>query len=147
MLFLRCGLCGPIEAGFLGGAACKCDTHKALDFPTFWFGTRRSVVQIHSPRPFSLLESLSYAANSALVFSNFGIPGECALLHAFLLDGLGSSDYIPRCSRRGRSREQTTRPSARHSRHADPQVRIPRPIARLRHSAAHPADFERPLGN
>jgi len=29
------------------------------------------VVQIHSPRPFSLLESLSYAANSALVFVKF----------------------------------------------------------------------------
>src|SRR5216684_7710869 len=56
MLFLRCGLCGPIEAGFLGGAACKCDTHKALDFPTFWFGTRRSMVQIHSPRPLLSVE-------------------------------------------------------------------------------------------
>jgi|SRR6267378_117962 len=41
-----------LRQDFWGGAACKCDTHKALDFSTFWFGTRRSMVQIHSPRPF-----------------------------------------------------------------------------------------------
>src|SRR5260370_31999009 len=40
-----------LRQDFWGGAVCKCDTHKALDFPTFWFGTRRSMVQIHSPRP------------------------------------------------------------------------------------------------
>jgi hypothetical protein len=28
-----------------------CDSDKALDFSTLWFGTRRSMVQIHSPRP------------------------------------------------------------------------------------------------
>jgi hypothetical protein len=33
-------------------AVCKCGTHKALDFSTLRFGTRRSMVQIHSPRPF-----------------------------------------------------------------------------------------------
>ena len=31
------------------GAACKCDTRKALDFPTLRFGTRGSEVQILSP--------------------------------------------------------------------------------------------------
>jgi len=39
-----------LRQDFWGGAVCKCDTHKALDFSTFWFGTRRSMVQIHSPR-------------------------------------------------------------------------------------------------
>ncbi len=38
-----------LRAGFGAKPKRKCDTHKALDFPTFWFGTRRSVVQIHSP--------------------------------------------------------------------------------------------------
>ena len=48
-----------LRQDFWGGAVCKCDTHKALDFPTFWFGTRRSMVQIHSPRPI-FLESTIY---------------------------------------------------------------------------------------
>ena len=40
-----------VRQDFGGGRARKCDTHKALEFPPLWFGTRRSVVQIHSPRP------------------------------------------------------------------------------------------------
>ena len=36
---------------FWGEAVCKCGTYKALDFSTLRFGTRRSMVQIHSPRP------------------------------------------------------------------------------------------------
>ena len=47
--------CGPTEAGLWGDGACKCDTRKALDFLTSRFGTRRSMVQIHSPRPFETL--------------------------------------------------------------------------------------------
>jgi hypothetical protein len=35
----------------LRGAVCKCGTHKALDFSTLWFGTRRSKVQMLSARP------------------------------------------------------------------------------------------------
>ena len=55
--------CGPfvdqLRQDFECVGARKCDTHKALDSPTFRFGTRRSVVQIHSPRPL-LLESGIY---------------------------------------------------------------------------------------
>jgi hypothetical protein len=36
-----------LRQGFWRGAVCKCGTHKALDFPTLQFGTRRSVFQIH----------------------------------------------------------------------------------------------------
>jgi len=63
-----CGPCGPTEAEFWAGAACKCDTRKALDFPTLRFGTRRSVVQIHSPRPiFSItLQRISGFTSTAL---------------------------------------------------------------------------------
>jgi len=43
-----------LRQDFLVFGFCKCDTHKALDFSTLWFGTRRSMVQIHSPRPFLL---------------------------------------------------------------------------------------------
>ena len=43
--------CGPTEAEFWDDGACKCDTHKALGFSTLRFGTRRSKVQILSPRP------------------------------------------------------------------------------------------------
>src|SRR6266849_2594451 len=76
MLFLRCGLCGPIEAGFLGGAACKCDTHKALDFPTFWFGTKnllrnsRKDSRNYGPNPCGNFErsisTLEFQRNAAL---------------------------------------------------------------------------------
>src|SRR5260370_13527268 len=55
-----------LRQAFWGGAVCKCDTHKALDFPTFWFGTRRSMVQIHSPRPF------------------FSLSNQCAMLRSQL---------------------------------------------------------------
>jgi hypothetical protein len=48
-----------LRQGFWGGSACKCGTHKALDFSPLQFGTRRSVVQIHSPRPI-FLESATY---------------------------------------------------------------------------------------
>src|SRR5689334_10076022 len=45
--------CGPfvdqLRQDFWSECGCKCDTHKALDFLTLRFGTRRSVVQIHSP--------------------------------------------------------------------------------------------------
>jgi len=44
----------------LGDGACKCDTRKALDFSTLQFGTRRSMVQIHSPRPFLRTNNLPY---------------------------------------------------------------------------------------
>src|SRR5260221_7193267 len=64
-----------------------------------------------------------------------------------LLDSLGESDYSPRLSRRAHLHGQTTRPSARHSGHANPQGRFARATTRLRHSAAHPADFERPAGD
>jgi len=56
--------CGPtvdqLRSGFLGDGACKCDTRKALDFSTLQFGTRRSMVQIHSPRPFLRTNNLPY---------------------------------------------------------------------------------------
>jgi len=37
----------------MGGAVCKCHTHKALDLPTFRFGTSRSMVRFgftHGPQ-------------------------------------------------------------------------------------------------
>src|SRR5580704_12342024 len=46
-----------LRQDFWAAAACKCDTRKALDFPTLRFGTRGSEVQILSPRP--LLNSCS----------------------------------------------------------------------------------------
>jgi hypothetical protein len=53
-------LCGPtvdqLRQDFWAAGACKCDTRKALDFPTLRFGTRGSEVQILSPRPFSLIK-------------------------------------------------------------------------------------------
>ena len=39
-------ICGPTEAGFWAVGACKCDTRKALDFPTLRFGTRRSLAGV-----------------------------------------------------------------------------------------------------
>jgi len=51
-LFTLWTLWTNLRQDFWGGAACKCDTHKALDFTTFWFGTRRPLVQIQSPRHF-----------------------------------------------------------------------------------------------
>ena len=60
--------CGPnvdqLRQDFGVVAACKCGTHKALDFLTLRFGTRRSVVQIHSPRPL-----LNFCLS--LVYNNF----------------------------------------------------------------------------
>src|SRR6266568_4376229 len=50
-------------------------------------------------------------------------------------------------SRRDRFRGQTTRSTARHAGHADPQGRIARPIAWVWSSAAHPADFKRSPGD
>src|SRR5580704_1357160 len=48
-------VCGPtvdqLRQDFWAAGACKCDTRKALDFPTLRFGTRGSEVQILSPRP------------------------------------------------------------------------------------------------
>jgi len=40
-----------LTADFVERASRKCDTRKALEISTAWFGTRRSMVQIHSPRP------------------------------------------------------------------------------------------------
>jgi hypothetical protein len=55
--------CGPtmdqLRQEFGGDGACECDTREALDFSTLRFGTRRTVVQIHSPRPF-LLRAATY---------------------------------------------------------------------------------------
>ena len=52
---LRTAVCGPfvdqLRQGFWGDEVCRCNTRKALDFSTSRFGTRRSMVQIHSPRP------------------------------------------------------------------------------------------------
>ena len=44
-------LVDQLRQDFWGDGARKCDTHKALDFPTLRFGTRGSEVQILSPRP------------------------------------------------------------------------------------------------
>jgi hypothetical protein len=48
--------CGPfvdqLRQDFWAAGACKCDTRKALDFPTLRFGTRGAEVQILSPGPF-----------------------------------------------------------------------------------------------
>ena len=40
-----------LRAGFGSSTGRKCDTCKALEVSTPWFGTRRSKVQILSPRP------------------------------------------------------------------------------------------------
>ena len=40
-----------LRAGFAVQSGRKCDTCKALEISTTWFGTRRSKVQILSPRP------------------------------------------------------------------------------------------------
>ena len=40
-----------LGAGLASLTGRKCDTCKALEFSTLWFGTRRSKVQILSPRP------------------------------------------------------------------------------------------------
>jgi hypothetical protein len=50
-----------LRAGFASRTGRKCDTCKALEFSTLWFGTRRSKVQILSPRPLSPLFSLGYS--------------------------------------------------------------------------------------
>jgi hypothetical protein len=42
-----------------GAGPCKRHQSQHLEFSTTFFGTRRSVVQIHSPRP-SILESATY---------------------------------------------------------------------------------------
>jgi hypothetical protein len=72
-----------LRQSFLSGAVCKCGTHKALDFSTLRFGTRRSKVQILSPRPLSSSLSrfafrLSLACFSLVflgaVFGFFSIP-------------------------------------------------------------------------
>src|SRR5438309_7451381 len=42
-----------LRAGFVSRTERKCDTCKTLEFSTLWFGTRRSKVQILSPRPLS----------------------------------------------------------------------------------------------
>jgi hypothetical protein len=56
-------VCGPtvdqLRQDFWAAGACKCDTRKALDFPTLRFGTRGSEVQILSPRPLPPLLSCS----------------------------------------------------------------------------------------
>src|SRR6516225_4110784 len=52
-------VCVSTEGGILEGEGRICDTGKALDFPPLWFGTRRSVVQIHSPRPLKTLSLIA----------------------------------------------------------------------------------------
>src|ERR1700722_12379416 len=64
-----------LRAGFASWTGRKCDTCKALEFSTFWFGTRRLKVQILSPRPLpkSCL-SLVYATFSTSPFILFCGP-------------------------------------------------------------------------
>src|SRR4029077_18725395 len=72
-------LCGPtvdqLRQDFWAVGACKCDTRKALDFPTLRFGTRGSEVQILSPRPPSKsCPSLVYATFSDFIATTFCGP-------------------------------------------------------------------------
>src|SRR5271163_3569786 len=53
--------------------------------------------------------------------------------------------FSPRHTRRVCGK--TDRSAARHAGHVDPQGRLAGPFAWLRHSAAHPANFERTAGN
>src|SRR6266550_7190236 len=72
-----------------------------------------------------------------------GRRGEQDPSRSFPLDSLGEQIYIPRSSRRDFFRAQATGHSARYAGHVDLEGRFPWTLARLRHSAAHPADFER----
>jgi len=68
-------LVDQLRQDFWGDGARKCDTHKALDFPTLRFGTRGSEVQILSPRPLpKSCPSLVYATLSDFIASTFCGP-------------------------------------------------------------------------
>src|SRR6266851_2945416 len=64
-----------------------------------------------------------------------------------LLDRLGEGCYIPSSSRRGGFLGQTTGPFAGDAGHADPQGGFAGTVARVRHSAAYPADLKRLPGD
>jgi len=58
-----------LRAGSGAPSGRKCDTCKALEFSTPWFGTRRSKVQILWPRP--LQTFIGYATFFVSTFASF----------------------------------------------------------------------------
>jgi hypothetical protein len=67
-----------LRAGFGGRSGRKCDTSKALDFPTHWFGTRRSGFKSTRPDHFAAeargWSELDWSALGRLTAFEAGIP-------------------------------------------------------------------------
>ena len=68
-----------LRQDFGGGAVCKCDTHKALDFPTLRFGTRRSVVQNPAACSPSVQRNHLTSAGAQAAVAEFSIALICSI--------------------------------------------------------------------